>query len=144
MSVSSAATGALVEIGPVVVPALIDALKYSDENVRNHIAVLLGNKKLSAKKAIPVLIDALEDHDTGVRSAAANALVKIGAIAVPALIDALKDTNRDVQRAAVNTLGRIGPRASQAVPELKAIKKYRPDDAALAEEALEKIQGRRH
>ena len=64
---------------------------------------------LKARKDIKGLIKALRYRkDKGVRQAAAEALVKIGALAVEPLIAALKDRHSDVRQAAAYVLGEIG------------------------------------
>src|SRR5262245_20728759 len=93
-------------------PALLDALKDQDPEVRRSAAYALqelGGVRLSVgSAAAPALIDALKDQDGQVRISAAEALNGIGVgaeAAVPALIDALKD-EYEVRRSAASALGR--------------------------------------
>ncbi len=71
------------------VPALIEALKSENVDVRYYAAFALGNIGEKAASAVPALIAALKDENADVRSSAAYALVNIGEkapSAVPALI----------------------------------------------------------
>ncbi|MFH1829788.1 MAG: HEAT repeat domain-containing protein [Pseudomonadota bacterium] len=72
------AADALVEIGSGAVPALIAALKDSNQEVRSCAAWALGKIGPAAKDAVPALIAALKDQDWEVRYSSAKALRKIG------------------------------------------------------------------
>jgi HEAT repeat protein len=112
---------ALGVIGPAAtaaVPALSDALKDRDEDVRHWAAEALG--RIGAV-AVPVLIDALKDNDKSLRLEAATALGNIGPEArstAPALADVLKDQDKKVGVRAAEALGKIGPGAGSAGPAL--------------------------
>ena len=121
------ASGSLRAIGPAAeaaVPALIEALKDEDSNVRGSAADALGK---IGPAAVPALIEALRDDDSDVRYTAA-ALARIGPAAeaaVPALIEALKHDDSIVRFNAAYALGKIGPAAEAAVPTLlEALKDY--------------------
>jgi HEAT repeat protein len=58
-------------------PALIDALRDSDEGLRRRAAVALGRFGGAAVSALPALRLSLSDPDEGVRSFAASALALI-------------------------------------------------------------------
>jgi HEAT repeat protein len=118
--VREAVEEALGKIGVPAVPALIEALKDDDEDVRRAAAGALG--EIGDPQAVPALIEALKDDDEYVRRAAVGALGKIGDLqAVPALLEALKDRDEYVRWAAVGALGEIGMLAVSAVLEaLKA------------------------
>ena len=76
----------IIQIGNSAVPALIEALKDGDPDVRSSSAWLLGESK--DIRAVPALIGALK----GGSEVAADALGKIrSASAVPALIEALEN-----------------------------------------------------
>jgi HEAT repeat protein len=60
-----------------VVPALIEALKDDDGDVRHSAAIGLGSFGEQAKAAIPALQATLEDRDARVKSAAKTALARI-------------------------------------------------------------------
>ena len=115
--VSTNAAGDLSRIGPAAVPALTEALKDEDHNVRQGAIVALGSIGPTAKD-VPALIRALKDEDAQVRDIAAGALAGIGPAAVSALAQALKDEDRFVRGRAAYALGRIGPAAKDAVPAL--------------------------
>jgi len=81
------ARNALVALGELAIPYVLEATRRSDRNIR------LGAFKVLAKTATlecaPVLIDALQDPDGGIRWLAAEALVNAGPGALPALVLAL-------------------------------------------------------
>jgi HEAT repeat protein len=69
------------------VPALIEALKDSDANVRQSAASALGNIGSDAKAAIPALTQAQNnDSDISVRKSATSALANINSFSNPSLI----------------------------------------------------------
>jgi len=70
---------------------------------------------------VPALIVALKDQNPIIRSAATDALRRIGAkaaAAVPALIETLDDKDWEVRRNAALALGAFGPAASGSIPAL--------------------------
>src|SRR5262245_30942806 len=74
-----------------LVPALVEALKDKDRDVRQAACTALGNL---GQEAVKPLIEALKNDDKATQAAAIEALGKIGpnaSDAVPALIKALKD-----------------------------------------------------
>jgi HEAT repeat protein len=130
---------ALGKIGRKAMPALITALKSTDDYlVLQHALRALQEAGPAAAEAVPALIDTLKSTQEIVRVVAAEALGSIGpaaAQAVPALINALRDEppvrDRDLHPrphqyqleparvAAAEALGAIGPAAVEAVPALK-------------------------
>jgi HEAT repeat protein len=67
-----------------VVPALIEALKDKEGDIRWSAAIGLGNFGEQAKDAIPALQAAQHDQDARVREAAGVALTRIDPIQFPA------------------------------------------------------------
>jgi HEAT repeat protein len=67
-----------------VVPALIEALKDRDSDIRWSAAIGLGNFGEQARDAIPALQTAQHDHDARVREAAGVALTRIDPVQFPA------------------------------------------------------------
>ena len=129
-NVRNAAFTIVEECGAAAVPALIEALKDDDADVRSSAADVLGNIGAEAKAAVPALIEALKDDDADVRSSTAYALGNIGAeakAAVPALVEALEDDDADVRSGAAYALGNIGAEAKAAVPAL--VEALKDDDA---------------
>ncbi|MGA2171908.1 MAG: HEAT repeat domain-containing protein [Sedimentisphaerales bacterium] len=96
----------LVKMGGRAVPHLIDALKSSDDNVREKSAETLG--LIEDKSAIPALIGALRDQEWNVRFSVAWALGNIGdeSAAAP-LLEALNDETGDVRFNAAKALEKI-------------------------------------
>ena len=83
-------------------------------------ATALGCLLAQTARDVPQLIQQLKSDASDVRSAAAEALGRIGADAVPALINALQDDHVYVRLYAARVLGRIGADAKDAVPTLVA------------------------
>jgi HEAT repeats len=63
--------------GAQIIPALIQALKDKDGDVRRSAAIGLGSFGEEAKDAIPALQALQHDHDARVRESAATALSRI-------------------------------------------------------------------
>ena len=72
------AGNALWEIGKPAVPAVIEALRSANSEVRSHAAKALEHMGEAAKDAVPALIEALSDENEMVRMRAVLALKKIG------------------------------------------------------------------
>jgi len=92
------------------VPALCEALKDSDPDVRRWAATALEWIGSDAGQAVPDLIDALNDSEGPVREWAAKALGSIGLDAKPALAaltEALLDEEPGVREAASGALDQI-------------------------------------
>ena len=139
------AAHALAEVGQVAVPALIDALKGENEDVRIRATYVLEDIGPDAKAAVPALtIEALKDENEYIREAAAGALGEIDAeAAVLAFIEALKDKHGEVRCNAAWALGEIGPDAKGAVPALTEALKDKDKYWAvrdIAAEALKRIK----
>lgn len=105
--IRGSAIEALVKIGKPAVPALIEALKNENKDVRWIAATALGDR--GDASAIPTLIEALEEEKHWVRQITIEALVKIGKPAVPALKEAQK--NEKTQSIATEALERIEKQA---------------------------------
>ncbi len=129
------------ELGPLVVPDLIEALSGKKGNVRIASARVLGAIGPKAKGAVPALVRATEQRtDAVLRHQAALALEKIdpdGAVRAPggtgetslppestaspeALIPLLASKDPKTRLEAARALGELGPKAKTAVPALLA------------------------
>src|SRR5262249_7746171 len=96
------------------VPALVDAMRDDNAQVRRTVTAALGEIGPAARTAVPALVTALRDRCPAVRRRAAVALGEVGPVAfkaVPALVAALKDADLVVRRWAAFALGEVGPKA---------------------------------
>ena len=104
------------EIGPAAkdaAPALAEALKDADREVRQNAAQALGYIGPGAKGAAPALVAALQDKEWPVRRSAAFALGKVGSLDAE---EPLKAARRDQVESVRNA-------AKQALKDLKKFKK---------------------
>jgi HEAT repeat protein len=102
--------------GSGAVPALLDALKDSDKQVRLHAAQALAEIDPAAPMVLPAVVDTLRDVDPEVRKAAQAALVKAGKPAVRQLAVALRSSAADQRIALAEVLQQMGDKAKDAVP----------------------------
>ena len=113
------AHAALIAIGRPALPALLEARKSEDIEVRHRAEVILE----AIRTSLPVLLENLKDKDVRVRADAAETLERLGAQAKPAvtaLTEALKDKEAAVREAAISALLTIDPEnkaVAKAVPE---------------------------
>lgn len=94
----------------VAVPALVDALKDPERDLRSYAAMALAEIGPAALSAVPALAEVLEAENDGVRLFAACALGNIGVAAetaMPALTAALGDKDEQVRQAAAEALAKI-------------------------------------
>jgi HEAT repeat protein len=61
-------------LGPAAVPALAEALKNQNADIRQSAAFALGEIGSAAADAVPALVEALKDQYIDVRQSAADAL----------------------------------------------------------------------
>jgi hypothetical protein len=90
-----------------LIPGLMDALKDTDPEVRQHTAMALA---ALGREAISPLIKALEDPVKEKRASAAYALGQMGHNAneaIPALLKTLKDDEATVRRSASQAISRV-------------------------------------
>ncbi|HVE43172.1 MAG TPA: HEAT repeat domain-containing protein [Planctomycetota bacterium] len=100
--------------GPEDLPALVEALKKTDPQVRRSAAEELGRV---GAPALPALLAPLKDADARVRVAAAGAALAIDpkqAEAFAVLLESLKDPGAAVRRLAAEALAAVGPEAGAA------------------------------
>jgi HEAT repeat protein len=128
-------------LGDEATPALIEAIKNDQADVRVvaiRAIIEMGEK---GERAIPALVGALGDRDEDVRESAALALSRIGTkarSAASALKAALRDSDWTVRREAAGALARVGPEPGQAMPALESVVKDdpRPEVRAAAASAI--------
>jgi len=147
-------TKQLHSIGKEAIPALIDALKDSNVQMRRNAELVLitlargydCEPRMDIRGAIPALIEATMDKDSSVRAWAAHALAEIGPDAkdaVPALIRLLKDPDEGARNDGCMALGDIGPVAIEALPALRnALNDPSKDVRQFAQRAIDKIQNK--
>jgi HEAT repeat protein len=105
--VASITTSALVNIGTICVPSLIEVLSHRSDTARAH--ATLAIRQLKDKRAISALTAMLKDEAWYVRSAAVIALGEIAdkSTIEPLAATAMEDKNEDVRVYASNALGKI-------------------------------------
>jgi hypothetical protein len=139
----------IADVTRLAVPALAEALRDANSDVRGLAAEALEMIGPAAAEAVPALVKALRDADWRVRGRAfkaldrlaAEALGKIGPAAVPALAEALRDADWRVHERAAEALGKIGPAAAEAVPTLaETLRDVDSVVRVVAAAALEKIK----
>ncbi len=119
--------GKLGAAATTAIPALQNALKDSDEDVRrvaaNSLKVIQATQLTASAEQVQRMIRDLQSADESVRLKAAKDLGKLGAAAaeaIPALQKILQDPDEDVRRVAANTIRMIqaktGP--SEAIQKL--------------------------
>ncbi len=121
--VRGAAGEAVLKMGELAIPHLLEALKNPEAAVRGRSASLLREFAPDYKEAIPLLIHLLDDPHAGVRRTAAASLEKYGSLAnsaAPSLCRLLGDSDRDTRRQAAQTLGKIKAVPDEAVTALAA------------------------
>jgi hypothetical protein len=106
-----------------LIPSLIDALKDSDSEVRQHAAMSLA---AIGPESIKPLTESLTDPIVEKRAAAAYALGHMGYEghdAIPALLKSLKDDDASVRRAASQAISRI--LSDEVIEPSRALPRYR-------------------
>lgn len=108
--------GLMMEMAAPVAPALIEALKDADKDVREDVAYALEGHK----SAIPALIGALSDPIDDVRRAATRVLGRMAPdAAFKPLTETLKDEHWTVRKAAGIALARWGKPEGRAAVEAR-------------------------
>ena len=105
------AQSALVKMGSLAVPALMEMLKDENIRIRRCSSSILRQIGTDAHMAIPALILSLEDKDATVRYHSVITLNKFGSLAKEAvftLIKALEDEEVGIRAYAAFALGKIG------------------------------------
>jgi HEAT repeat protein len=135
-AVRQAAGDALVQMGPQVVPVLVQALKDDNPAVRGVAIRALAQLGADAQEAVPGLV-ALTG-DTRVGQDAIAALDAIRADAAPALVRALAvEPSKTRQQVLTDVLARIGPEAAPALEH--ALQVVRPEARARLAEVLQRV-----
>lgn len=131
------ASDALVEVGSIAVPSLIEALKDQDKKMRLKAAYTLNGIGMQAQEAVPALVQALQDSEFHVKRWASSALAKIGIHAFPALIEALRTRDEELQEYITNIFGEMD---LEVVPFLiKALEKEEESQRKMIAKALHKL-----
>jgi HEAT repeat protein len=134
----AAAARALGRFGPAArpaLPALLEAMKDKEAEVRWTSAMAVGKIGPEAREAVPALVALFRDEDPLVREHAAESLGDIGPdahAAVPALTEILNDPVARVRRDAVRSLGQIGSAARPATEKVKSLLKDKDEKVRAA------------
>jgi HEAT repeat protein len=121
---------ALLDVGPVAVPRLLELTEHPEPRVRTSAVELVGLLgEAGDAEELPAL---LRDTAAEVRAATAGALGRLGAAAArDALIEALDDRVPSVRVAAARGLGQIGGRSAlDALLRVARVDEFEPADAA--------------
>ena len=120
--IQTEARNALVKLGAVSRPALLETARDTSSTLASHaLATLAKMGPEVAGDALPLMIKALEDRDWVRRQSAVHAIGQMGKAAraaVPALAKALSDISGHVGEGAARILGELGPDAKEAIPAL--------------------------
>lgn len=109
----NAAVDILVQLGPQVVPLLLEELACTDHDVRKFVLDILGD--IGEENCVQSMLPALSDPDENVRAAAAENLGKLRAAeAVPVLLDAMDHADLWMRFTILEALARIGQAVSVA------------------------------
>lgn len=118
----------LVDIGGPAAPALIEALKSPDDNVRWEAAKALG--LIRDPRAAAALVDALEDMNPAVRWLAARALIALGRAGLIAVLRGVERCvdNMWMQEGVIHVLHSLvrSGIAPEAQPILEALEDIEP------------------
>jgi HEAT repeat protein len=129
---------------PVIVPALIDALKNANGGGREAAALALGEAAFVGRAAVPVLRPLAQDKSDALRRAALFALSRMAAWEgnelLPVFTTALADADPSVRSNALHSLCNLGEIATVALPHLRRLLSD-PDETVResAEETLGKM-----
>src|SRR5262249_34964829 len=116
-SVGRACGEALLRMGQVALPHLLNALKGGNDEARERVAHFVGRIRPISAEAIGALINALGDCCEKVRNSSANSLGFVRS-ALPALVSAMKNENEWVRAKSAYALGMMGVDAKEAEPAL--------------------------
>jgi len=114
------------DLGPVIAALTFVLTEETAPYTKQRTMVALGKiakRGGDVTSAIPVLVSALKDNNEDTRTAASEALVKIGTQVIPDVIDVLKHENWHIQSKAGKTLEKIAENNSgydwkETVPDL--------------------------
>ncbi len=125
------------------IPALIEAWKAGDKNVRLRTGDLLERFEGASAGAAGVMVASLSDADRDIRLKACGVLGKSGgdrAAGIPVLTEMLGGPDKDLVARAAWVLGQIGPDAKSSTSALLGAVKHAERDVRLAAfEAVERV-----
>lgn len=112
--------GGIAELGPSVVPLLVEATRERPGSVRRESLHALGLMGPEARGALGRIEELTRDHDALIRMEAASVLWSIsgGPDAASTLIEVLRDPDKSERSHSAYRLGLMGPAAKSAVPAL--------------------------
>jgi HEAT repeat protein len=136
------ASAALVRLGPLAVPALREALRSHDREVRVEAIRTLSAVGINSADAVPDLIVLLDDWSADVRAQAAKTLGGMGTdaqVALTTLAAHFSDPDHSVRRQSLDAALKIGPRSFMAAPFLAALDSDDPETVQLASSAIGRL-----
>jgi len=113
------------------VPALADAVRSGEPELRCDALFVLEGVGPGARPALPALFEALRDRDGDVSARAADALAALGEAAVDGLVAELGADDAARRQAACRALGVLGTPARAAVPALLACARGDTEEVAM-------------
>jgi HEAT repeat protein len=136
------AAAALVRQGSIAVPALREALRSHDSQVRVEAIRTISAIGINSRDAVPDLVARLDDWSPDVRAQAAIALGDMGPdaqVALTSLAAQFADPNQLVRRQSLDAALKIGPRPFMVGPLLAAIESDDPQVVELAAAAISRL-----
>ncbi len=129
-------------LGPMAIPALVDALKSTDVDIRRGACQALGQIGPQASVAVASLVQLLSEPGYDVSFEAAYSLGSIGAPAVPALLEVIESGSEStrslvVHKSFLKLPSDVDP--SKPLATLLADSSQKPDVRRAAAEALGKL-----
>ena len=122
----------LARLGDGAAPALVVAVKHSDQLVRLGAVQALEIAGSAPEHATEALLDALKDEHPELRASAGRVLARKGPSIVAPLVALLAGGDVNGRRGAMVALGELGAAASEAVPALLAALRDRDQNVRMA------------
>jgi HEAT repeat protein len=106
-------------MGKDALPALMEALKEKNNNVRVNVIYALQQMNVDAKTVKPLLLPLLKEEEAGVRQAAVQGLGRFRAEVLDDLLGLVDDKDAGVRWLTAQYIGNCGKQAKKAIPALE-------------------------